>query len=118
MKNKEMVKILDYDITREGFTRHGQHLNSTGKSKLAQPITQYLTRLSINNNTDSVPMKWKTTSDLIPTGCEAMGLNNEISDLDSDGKEENQPTTNNQNIRVSNRRKKLPLARSYDLLWE
>jgi len=32
MKNKEMVKILDCDIVREGFTRHGQHLNATGKS--------------------------------------------------------------------------------------
>jgi hypothetical protein len=28
MKNKEMVK--------EGFTRHGQHLNSTGKTKLPE----------------------------------------------------------------------------------
>jgi hypothetical protein len=64
-------------------------------------------------------MKWKTsTSDLIPTECEAMGLNNEINDLDSDVKEENQPTTNNQNIRVSNRRKKSPLARSHEFLWE
>ena len=66
-----------------------------------------------------IPMKWNTsTSDFIPTGCEATGLNKEISDLDSDGKEENQPTTNNQNIRVSNRRKKSPLARSHDFLWE
>jgi hypothetical protein len=63
-------------------------------------------------------MKWKTsTSDFVPTGCEATGLNKEISDLDNDGKEENQPTTNNQNIRVSNRRKKFPLARSHDFLW-
>jgi hypothetical protein len=44
MKNKEMVKILDYDITNRGFTRHGQHLNSTGKSNLAELIVQYLTR--------------------------------------------------------------------------
>jgi hypothetical protein len=64
-------------------------------------------------------MKWKTsTSDFIPAGCEATGLNKEISDLDSERKEENQPTTNNQNIRVSNRRKKSPLVRSHDFLWE
>ena len=114
-----MVKILDYDIMREGFTRHGQHLNSAGKSKLAQLIAHHLTRTPINNDTDSIPMKWNTsTSDFIPTGREAAGLNKEISDLDRDGKEENQPTTNNQNIRVSNRRKKSPLARSHDFLWE
>jgi hypothetical protein len=33
-----MVKVLDCDIRREGFTHHGQHLNSTGKSKLAQLV--------------------------------------------------------------------------------
>jgi len=127
-----MVKILHYDITREGFTRHGQHLNSTGKSKLAQLIAHHITRTSINSNTDSIPMKWNiSTSDFIPTGCEPSGLNKEICDLDnepsglnkeishldSDGKEINQPTTNNQNIRASNRRKKSPLARSHHFLW-
>jgi predicted glycosyltransferase len=56
MKNKEMVKILDYDIAR-GFTRHGQHLNLTGKSKVAQIIAQYLTSSTRNKNTDSIPMK-------------------------------------------------------------
>jgi hypothetical protein len=119
MKNKDMVKILDYDITREGFTRHGQHLNSTGKSKVAQLIAQYLTKSSTNNNTDSIPMKWKTsTSDFIPIGCEAMDSNNDTSDLDNDGNEVNQPTTNNQHIRTSNRRKKSPPTRSHVFLWE
>jgi lysophospholipase L1-like esterase len=72
MKNKEMVKILDYGIRREAFTRHGQHLSSKGKSKLAQLIAQYLTRSSLNNITNSIPMKWKTsTSNFILTGSEA-----------------------------------------------
>jgi hypothetical protein len=119
MKNKEMVKILDYNITREGFTHHGQHLNSTGKSKLAQLIAQNLTKSSTNNSTDSIPMKWKTsTSDFIPIGCEAIDLYNDTRDLDSDGKEENQSTINNQHIRISNRRKKFPLTRSEDFLWD
>jgi lysophospholipase L1-like esterase len=60
MENKEIVKILDYNVTREGFTCHGQHLNSTGRSKLAQLIAQNLTKSSTSNNTDSIPMKWKT----------------------------------------------------------
>jgi len=119
MKNKEMVKVLDYDITKEGFTHHGQHLNSTGKSKMAQLIAQYLTKSSTNNNMDSIPMKWKTSiSDFIPIGCEVPDTNNDTSDLDSDVNEENQPTTNNQNIRTSNRRRKLPPTRSHDFLWE
>jgi len=75
MKNKEMVKILDYDIAR-GFTRHGQHLNLTGKSKVAQIIAQYLTSSTRNKNTDSIPMKWKiTNSDFMPTGSEVKDFN-------------------------------------------
>ena len=95
MKNKERVNILDYDITRESFICHGQHLNSVGKSKVAQLTVQYLTTFSTNNNTVSIPMKWKTTtSDFIPIGYEAMDPNNDTSDLDNDVNEENQLTTN------------------------
>ena len=119
MKNKEMVKVLDCDITREGFTCHGQHLNLIGKSKMAQLFVQYLTKPSTNSNMDSIPMKWKTsTSDFIPIGCEVPDTNNDTSDLDNDVNAENQPTTNNQNIRMSNRRRKLLSARSHDFLWE
>jgi hypothetical protein len=38
MRNKEMVKVLDCNLTREGFMRHGQHLNTTGKDTLARHI--------------------------------------------------------------------------------
>jgi hypothetical protein len=85
---------------------------------VAQLIAHNLTKSSINNNTDPIPMKWKTsTSDFIPNGCDATDLNNDTSDLDSDEKEENQPTTNNQTNRISNRRKKFP-TRSHDFLWD
>jgi len=115
MKNKEMVKILDYDIGRDGYIHHGQHLNSTGKAKVVQYIVQYLTKSSTNSNTVSIPLKWKTsTSDFIPFGCDTTDTNNNTSDLENDVNEENQPITSNQNIRTSNRRKKLPPARSHD----
>jgi len=118
MKNKEMVNILDCNIAREGFTRHGQHLNSPGKSKVALLIAQYLTT-SKYSNIDPIPMKWETTTpDFIPIGCEVMDLNNDTSDSDNDEKEENQPTTSNQKNRTSNRRKQFPLTRSQDFLWE
>ena len=39
----------------------------------------------------SVPLKWKTTSDFIPFGCEATDTNNNTSDLENDVNEENQP---------------------------
>ena len=86
---------------------------------MAQLFVQYLTKPSTNSNMDSIPMKWKTsTSDFIPIGCEVPDTNNDTSDLDNDVNAENQPTTNNQNIRMSNRRRKLLSARSHDFLWE
>jgi hypothetical protein len=119
MKNKEMVTILDCDITREGFTRHGQHLNSSGKSKLAKLIVQYLTKASARNNTVPIPMNWKSiTSDFISRECVVIDLINNTSALDNAVTEENQLNFNNQNIRTSNRRKKLPPTRSHDFLWE
>jgi len=117
MKNKEMVKILDYDIAREDFTSHSQHLNLSGKSKVALLIAQYLTK-SKSSNIDLILLKWKTTtSEFIPIGCEIMDLN-DTSDPDNDEKEENQPITSNQKNRTSNRRKKSSLTRSQDFLWE
>jgi len=101
MKTIEMAKILDYDIAREDFTRHGQHLNSSGKSKVALLIAQHLTK-SKSSNIDPIPLRWKTTttSDFIPIGCETMDLNNDTRDPDNDEKEEIQPTTSNQNNRT------------------
>ena len=71
---------------------------------MAQSTAQYLTKSSTNNNIDPIPMKWKTsTSDFIPSICEAMDSNNDISDLDNDGIEENQPTTNTSEHRIEER---------------
>ena len=99
----------------DGYTRHGQHFHSTGKSKVVQYIVQYLTKYS-NSNSVSIPLKWKTSTDLIPFGCEATDTNNNTSDLENDANEENQPITSNQNIRTWNRRKKLPPVGNHDFL--
>ena len=40
MKNIERVKVVDYDLTRDDFTRHGLHINVSGKTKVAKAITQ------------------------------------------------------------------------------
>jgi lysophospholipase L1-like esterase len=42
MKNKESITVLDCNIPREGFTGHGLHHNSKGKSMLAQQIMHKL----------------------------------------------------------------------------
>jgi hypothetical protein len=76
MKNKDMIKIIDYKVTKEDFTNHGLHLNSTGKYKIAQLITQHI--LTSDNHVHTPrPMQGKETSgDLNHTGCKPSTLIN------------------------------------------
>jgi hypothetical protein len=61
VKNKDMIKIIDYKFTREDFTNHGLHLNSIGKHKIAQLITQHILT-SENNFHNPIPMQWIATA--------------------------------------------------------
>jgi hypothetical protein len=74
MKNKELVKVLDCNIPREGYTRHGQHHSSKGKAMLALQIMQELTKQTEDNtiNPNPIPMAWtKSSSDPTPNGSAA-----------------------------------------------
>jgi hypothetical protein len=64
MKNLDGVKVVDYDLTREDFTRHGLHINAQGKTKVANTIAQTLTQPSKQNDIKLIPLQWiDTTSD-------------------------------------------------------
>jgi len=64
MKNLDGIKVVDYGLTREDFTRHGLHINAKGKTKVANKITQILTQPSKQNDVTSIPMHWiGTTAD-------------------------------------------------------
>jgi capsular polysaccharide biosynthesis protein len=45
MKNKDNVRILDHEPTREDFTQHGLHVNATGKTKVAKFMSQNIPTL-------------------------------------------------------------------------
>ena len=73
MKNKELVKVLDCNIPREGYTRHGHH-SPKGKEMLASQIMQELTKQTEVNaiNPKPIPMAWmKPSSDPISNGSAA-----------------------------------------------
>jgi len=61
MKNLDGVKVVDYDLSREDFTRHGLHINAKGKTKVAKNITQILTQFSKQNDVKLIPMHWTET---------------------------------------------------------
>ena len=60
---KSLILALQprHDLVQDshGYTRHGQHVHSTGKSKMVQYIVQYLTKYSTNSNSVSIPLNGK-----------------------------------------------------------
>ena len=62
MKNVHRVKVVDYSLTREDFTRHGLHINAKEKTKVANKITQIITKPSKQNDVTLIPMHWIETS--------------------------------------------------------
>ena len=61
MKNKDNVRILDLEPTREDFTQHGLHLNATGKTKVVKLKSQNISLLSVNRKKHPIILQWITT---------------------------------------------------------
>jgi lysophospholipase L1-like esterase len=57
-KNISRVKIVDYDLTRGDYTRHGLHINARGKSKVANKIAQILTQHLVQDEEMIMPLHW------------------------------------------------------------
>jgi len=58
------VTIVDSNLHRKCFTRHGLHLNKYGKEWLSKQIATQIHRLVEDNskNTPIIPLKWKIES--------------------------------------------------------
>jgi len=114
------VTIVDSDINRKYFTRHGMHLNKSGKEWLSKLIATQICRLVKSNNKDVpvIPLNWKdeftdkqntvnSLSDQKTTSPISLGWNK------SDGSVSEDESLN----RVITRNRKLPVTRSKDFLW-
>jgi hypothetical protein len=55
------VAIVDTDLNRKYFTRHGMHINKSGKEWLSNLIATQICRLVKSNNNDVpvIPLNWK-----------------------------------------------------------
>jgi len=55
------VAIVETDLNRKYFTRHGMHLNKSGKEWLSKLIATQICRLVNSNNKDVplIPLNWK-----------------------------------------------------------
>ena len=105
MKSFTNVSLVKVTTNRSHFTKHGLHLNSTGKELIAKQIAEQIDQI-MNTSTKTeppLPLLWKQ----------------EKSDEEISVVEEKAPVTTNKVIRrSSSRNKKVPVTRTTDFLWE
>jgi hypothetical protein len=61
-----MNHVTVIDTNREDFTRHGLHMNSAGKERLAGTIGLVITNF-LAKQTHSISLNWKEASPVTPS---------------------------------------------------
>jgi hypothetical protein len=110
------VTVLETSTNREGFTRHGMHLNRFGKRQLARQIMSEIMRVTDEKTDRKISLGWKLIGKRTDTSIE---LRNEL-EQHSDS-----PANKHLNMRqvvlpcrrTSTRTKKVPANRYSDFLW-
>ena len=59
MKIYSNVKMLETDTDRKYFTKHGQHLNLSGKEQISMKLTTLIKEFSTKKLLSPVRMQWK-----------------------------------------------------------
>jgi hypothetical protein len=63
MKQSKHVKLINCDLQRKCFTRHGMHMNLTGKELMSQRITEHINELFSKKETSTITLQWKQEMD-------------------------------------------------------
>jgi len=98
------ARVVDVNLTRDKFTRHGLHMNSSGKERLAKIIGQAIMTLS-TSGTPPISLKWEEVPMVTSSVETKMGSTN----MSDDGV--------NKNLARSSNRSKRPLVTRNDFLW-
>jgi hypothetical protein len=106
IKAIQNVTTLDVTLDRKDFTRHGLHLNSLGKEKVALLIGQHITKLLTKQENNIFSLPWIDDS----KGFNFLEGNDVMEDMLSLKGFANK-------VRVSGRSKKPPTTRTDDFLW-
>jgi hypothetical protein len=59
MKTTQHLTIVGSQLTRNNFTKHGMHLNTSGNKSMAKHIRQCITILLNKQNSSAIPLQWK-----------------------------------------------------------
>jgi Cu/Ag efflux pump CusA len=67
MKIKDNVKAVQTDLNRNDLTRHGMHLNASGKEKTVELIGKTINLLKKKQDKSPIVLKWVETQTQIIT---------------------------------------------------
>ena len=86
------VKIVDSEVLSGHFTRHGLHMNTAGKERMAQRITDYFRKpLLGRKKTPPIILKWR--QDLIDSGQDVPEAQEKVTYSRTSWLERKQPAT-------------------------
>jgi len=116
------ITIVDTDIDRKLFTRHGMHLNERGKEWLAKLLATRISGLGIDKVRVSQKIVLKCKDELITDQHSEINMTTtsppaQINNINN----KNQIDTSHKEIvvpRTSNRQKRQPITRNKDFLWK
>jgi len=91
MVNRDNVKILDHQATREDFTRHRLHLNGTGKNKVVKLMAQNICQvLKVKLKHPIIEERRSTHNDTSLVDSVPQDINEDQAVIDSDRRKEDQ----------------------------
>ena len=103
------VSLIETNINRNYYTKHGLHLNNKGKEELARSIANLINKLVLNEDKDKpiITLNWKDE------------INRSLSVQISPDQLKSSTLESSDQIptRTSTRQKKLPVTRKDDFLW-
>jgi hypothetical protein len=122
------VKLLDTDLDRSYFTRHGQHLNSSGKELISNKLSTVIKDLFVKKQLPPICMPWKEKSHL--TVLKQNNLDELLENTDASKRLQNNDGVSNSKFSDQKNSKELPnplnppkwqrkqvASRSTDFLW-
>ena len=114
------VAIVETDLNRKYFTRHGMHLNKSGKEWLSKLIATQICRLVNSNNkaVPVIPLNWKDEFTDKQNTVNSLAEQKTTCPISLDWNKPDGSVAEDKSLnRVSTRNRKLPVMRSKDFLW-
>ena len=118
MKLCKNLKILETDLNRDCFTKHGLHMNSSSKAHIIQNLAEMIESLSVKNNVSYIQLQWKENEINLDNGSteRILGIEggtsftvNQVSKNDEGGLGKPQ---------LNKRQRKNPALKDQDFLWQ